>query len=97
VIGSSPSYRHYTPKDLRKPKDLAVVRIKGKDHYLGKYDWRESWGEYDRLIADHIAPAQRLNSSQKRTVQATAADPPVSESPGLLQAVCGVCILTVGP
>jgi integrase len=53
-----PSYRHY------KPKDLAVVRIKGKDHYLGKYDSPESWREYYRLIADHLAPAQRLNLVQ---------------------------------
>jgi hypothetical protein len=27
-----PKYRHY------KPKDLAVVRIDGRDYYLGKYD-----------------------------------------------------------
>src|SRR3712207_7236156 len=39
-----PKYRHY------KPKDLAVVRIHGKDHYLGKF------GSEDRK-------STRLNSS----------------------------------
>jgi len=29
-----PKYRHY------KPKNLGVVRLDGKDVYLGKYDWR---------------------------------------------------------
>ena len=32
-----PKYRHY------KPKDLAVVRIDGRDVYLGKYDSPKSW------------------------------------------------------
>jgi integrase len=50
-----PSYRH------NKPKDLAVVLINGKDHYLGKYDSPQSWREYYRLIAEHLARAQRLN------------------------------------
>jgi hypothetical protein len=49
-----PSYRRYKPK-------LAVFRISGKDLYLGKYDSPESWREYFRLIAEHLAPAQRLN------------------------------------
>ena len=33
-----PKYRHY------KPKDLAVVRIDGKDHYLGKLRLRPRAG-----------------------------------------------------
>jgi integrase len=44
-----PKYRHY------KPKDLAVVRIDGRDHYLGKYDSPESWEKYHRLLAEHAA------------------------------------------
>ena len=32
-----PQYRHY------KPKDLGVVRIYGRDHYLGKYDSPARW------------------------------------------------------
>src|SRR3954452_20709072 len=45
-----PSYRHY------RPKDLAVVRIDGHDHYLGKYDSPESRERYHRLIAEWFAP-----------------------------------------
>jgi integrase len=41
-----PKYRHY------KPKGLAVVRIDGHDHYLGKYNSPESWERYHRLLAE---------------------------------------------
>ena len=44
-----PKYRHY------KPKDLAVVRIDGHDHYLGRYGTPESHAEYHRLLAEHHA------------------------------------------
>jgi integrase len=44
-----PKYRHY------KPKDLAVVRLAGKDHYLGKYGSEQSREAYWRLIAEHLA------------------------------------------
>ena len=42
----SPKYRHY------RPKDLAVVRIDGHDHYLGKHGSPESWERYHRLLAE---------------------------------------------
>ena len=42
-----PKYRHY------KPKDLAVVRIDGRDYYLGKYGTPESRERYHRLLAEH--------------------------------------------
>jgi hypothetical protein len=45
--GIIPKYRHY------KPKDLAVVRIDGRDHYLGKYGTPESKEKYARLLAEH--------------------------------------------
>ena len=35
-----PKYRH------DKPKALAVVRIDGRDHSLGKYGSSESWERY---------------------------------------------------
>lgn len=35
-ISRLPNYRHH------KPKNLAVVRIDGKDHYLGSYGSPES-------------------------------------------------------
>jgi len=44
----TPKYRHY------KPKNLAVVRIAGRDHYLGKYGSAESYERYDRLIAEWL-------------------------------------------
>ncbi len=40
-----PKYRHY------KPKNLAVVRIHGHDHYLGPYGSEESRERYRRLVA----------------------------------------------
>jgi integrase len=44
-----PKYRHY------KPKDLAVVRIDGRDFYLGPYDSPQSWEKYHRLLAERLA------------------------------------------
>ena len=41
-----PKYRHY------KPKDLAVVRIDGRDYYLGKFGSPESHEKYHRLLAE---------------------------------------------
>jgi hypothetical protein len=41
-----PKYRQY------KPKNLAVVRIHGHDHYLGSYDSPESHEKYHRLLAE---------------------------------------------
>src|SRR5512135_2905682 len=40
-----PKYRHY------KPKDLAVVRIDGRDVYLGKYNSPESRERYNQVLA----------------------------------------------
>lgn len=49
-----PKYRHY------KPKDLAVVRIRGKDHDLGKFGSEASLQKYRRLIADLLATSSPL-------------------------------------
>jgi integrase len=53
-----PKYRHY------KPKDLAVVRLDGKDHYLGSYDSEASREKYRRLVAEWFAsgPSAQLGS-----------------------------------
>jgi hypothetical protein len=50
---------------LHKATGPAVVRIGGKDHYLGKDGTPESRAEYDRLIADQtpIAGACIRNSA----------------------------------
>ena len=52
-----PAYRHY------KPKDLGVVRIDGRDHYLGKYGSADSWEKYHRLLAERF----RDKSARRRT------------------------------
>ena len=41
-----PKYRHH------KARNLAVVRIDGKDYYLGRYGSEESRTKYHRLLAD---------------------------------------------
>ena len=41
-----PAYWHF------KPRNLAVVRIRGKDKYLGEFDSPASWEKYHRLIAE---------------------------------------------
>src|SRR5947209_1031602 len=41
-----PKYRHY------KPKNLGVVRINGRDIYLGRFNSPESWERYARVIAE---------------------------------------------
>ena len=55
---SQPKYRHY------RPKNLAVVRIDGRDRYLGAYDSPESWEKYHRLIAEHMALASESPRTQ---------------------------------
>src|SRR4051794_16116920 len=45
---------------LHKATGQAVVRIDGKDHYLGKYGSPESQAEYDRLIAEWLGNGRRL-------------------------------------
>lgn len=51
-----PKYRHY------KPKNLAVVRIAGRDHYLGLYGSPESFERYARLLAERNLPPQTVTS-----------------------------------
>ena len=43
-----PAYRH------QKARNLAVVRIDGKDVYLGEYDSPESKTKYERLISEWL-------------------------------------------
>ncbi len=49
-----PAYRHY------RPKNLAVVRIEGRDHYLGPYGSEASYERYHRLVAEWLGPAPPL-------------------------------------
>ena len=55
-----PKYRHY------KPKDLAVVRIDGRDHYLGKYGSDASREKYRRVVAEWLAARAALAADAAR-------------------------------
>jgi hypothetical protein len=66
-----PKYRHY------KPKNLAVVRIEGKDHYLGPPGSEASREKYRRLIATWLAGLPRVE--QRQPVEQSAADLSVVE------------------
>jgi site-specific recombinase XerD len=50
----TPSYCHH------KASGQAVVRIDGKDYYLGKHDSPESRAEYDRLMSEWLGNGRRL-------------------------------------
>jgi integrase len=45
---------------LHKASGQAVVRIDGKDRYLGEYGSQDSKAEYDRLIAEWLGNGRRL-------------------------------------
>ena len=47
---SAPSYQ------LHKSSGQAVVRVNGKDHYLGKHGTEESHQRYKQILADHWNP-----------------------------------------
>lgn len=53
-----PSYR------LHKPKGLAVVRLNGRDIYLGPYGTPESRTAYERVIAEWLANGKQLPASR---------------------------------
>jgi integrase len=61
LLRSQPKYRHF------KPRNLAVVRLDGRDVYLGKYDSAESWEQYYRLLADRKAPTAQPASQTSRS------------------------------
>ena len=71
---AQPKYRHY------KPKNLGVVRIAGRDHYLGDFNSPESWEKYHRLIAEWLASARQAPDAPS---SATAEASPASEKPDL--------------
>ena len=52
----TPKYRHH------KPSGLAVVRLSGRDIYLGKYDTPDSRARYDRVVAEWLANGRRLSA-----------------------------------
>ena len=54
----TPQMRHY------KPRNLARVRINGKDIYLGQWDSKEAQAEYERVLAEYFANGRNLPSPQ---------------------------------
>ncbi len=71
---SQPMYRLY------KPKGLAVVRIDGKDFYLGKHGSPESWERYHRLLAERASsPASIPVVADAGRNQVIASNPTVAE------------------
>ena len=53
LSGSLPNYGKHSARNL------ARVRIQGKDYYLGEYGSPESYERYDRLIAEYLASGRR--------------------------------------
>jgi hypothetical protein len=49
---------------LHKASVQAVVRISGKDHYLGRYNSPESRTEYDRLIAEWLSAGRLIPAAK---------------------------------
>ena len=54
----TPGYR------LHKPTGQAVVRVDGRDHYVGKFGTPESHERYHRLIAEWLAPGRHQPETQ---------------------------------
>jgi hypothetical protein len=50
----TPSYRKHAPSGQ------AVVTLRGKDFYLGKYNSKESEDKYDALISEYLANGRKL-------------------------------------
>ena len=60
-----PSYRCY------KPKNLGLVVLNGKQHYLGPYGTPESLAEYNRLIQEYLATTQTVADAKASPEGAT--------------------------
>lgn len=62
----TPKYRHH------KPSGLAVVRLSGRDIYLGPYETPESRSKYDQVVADWLANGRTLDVRRTATETQTA-------------------------
>lgn len=65
-----PSYR------LRKPSGQAVVRLGGKDFYLGEHGSQASQAEYRRLISEWLAGQPRRHQPQEQVPEAAGRSTP---------------------
>ncbi len=62
-----PAYRHF------KPRNQGVVRIAGKDYYLGEYQSQQSWRRYNQLLAELFFAEPAANSLAQNTAPAQVA------------------------
>jgi integrase len=67
-----PKLRH------QKSRDLAVVRIDGKDHYLGKFGSPESVEKYHRVVGEWMVRGADVSAPEKGS-PVTTPNPTVSE------------------
>jgi integrase len=74
---SVPKYRHY------RPKNLGVVRLSGRDFYLGQYGSPASLERYHRLLAEWLENGRQLPSTSSPDQQGDPA--PLSINEMLLQ------------
>ena len=74
---SVPKYRHY------RPKNLGVVRLNGRDFYLGEFGSPASLEKYHRLLAEWLENGRRLPSTTAPVQQPEA--PALSINEMLLQ------------
>ncbi len=58
-----PSYRRH------KASGQAIVTIRGKDHYLGKFDSAESRLKYEELIAGYRRTKASIKAKKARTAK----------------------------
>src|SRR4051812_25929803 len=65
-----PSYRCF------KPKNLGLVVIEGKQHYLGRYGTPESLAEYNRLIQEWLTRLGNSAESRGEPASPTCTDDP---------------------
>src|SRR5438874_925983 len=75
----TPKYRHY------RPKNLGVIRLDGRDIYLGRYNSPESWEKYGRAVAEWRARGR----SNPCTWTASDASPP--DSPWINEVILAFC------
>ncbi|HUR52767.1 MAG TPA: hypothetical protein VMZ71_01465 [Gemmataceae bacterium] len=60
---------------LHKASGKAVVRLNGRDHYLGVYGSPEAKAAYDRLIAEWLAAGRRDPEETARAESRNATSP----------------------
>ena len=68
----------YIPKPTRHRSGQAVVRLNGRDFYLGKFGTPAARGEYERLVAEWLANGRRVPSLSHPSGN-DSADPSIAE------------------